>query len=1343
MKKVLLATFLLVASLLSAQTDAAQSYPPMASKGRFLGNIPALRELAQAQLPAPPEPTGKLWSKANYFFPNALNNPDPLPRDGDPLLKKQPPQPDNGPEIKPGLNFEGMYDGSVTPPDPSGDIGKNHYVQMINSSGGSWFRAWDKQGNPAMPALRTSTIWSQVNSGSIGDPIIQYDHAAGRWLMMEMRAFGANELLIAVSNTSDPTGSWKAYVVQTLGFPDYPKLYVWPNAYIITVNEIVGGNVCSGFALERDAMLAGEEDFKVYRFAMPNFNAIFYQPATGADWEGGPPPPPGSPGYIFRVYDDAWDGGTDQIQMWEMTVDWNDQSQSKITGPLNLNPAPFETKVCLGNNNLFDCIEQPNPAAPRITALENIVMYRAPYRNFGTHESIVFNHVADVSGQVGEGGIAQVRWYEVRRKPGGSWSIFQQGTHAPDLLTNRFMGTICTDEAGNIGLGYSVSSSTVNPGLRLGGRRSGDPLGTMPVEEYTLAAGTASHLDQRWGDYSTLSVDPEDGRTFWFTGEYQPAGQSWGTRIGSFRIQRDTYDLSPRALLSPQPNAAFGDETVTAEIINGGVFDSEAPVSVSLFLEKNLIVTDPFAASIQPGATATHTFSKPIQMTQVGKTYEVMVVTTWAKDQFAKNDTLRTLIRKLTSNDAAVAGRANFPGQLCGNSSTVGLQLRNASGLPMTSARVRWSINNGAEQEYQWTGNLAPDARDTVPLFLFGINNGQNLFQAFVDLPNGVEDQDVSNDTIAFKFFGNTAGTYMTLEAQTNVGLLHWELLNSANVVLTTGDLPVGSASVQICASDNTCYKLLLRSNTLNWQGIVRLRDFFGKDLAFASSASLTPIYLDFCTPQRKQVDVGAWQLVSPSSGEGLTGAEPVTISVRNFGLSNQTNLKVSYRVNNGPWINETRSGGIIQGQTATHTFATPADFSTFGTNYFVDMKATLATDQNTSNDLKQVTLQSGYLREAAIENLGILQACEKASSVQVGMSLKNNGLEKISGVRLGYTINGVQQQPLQMNVNIAPNQVVSLPPTLLVGSVNGSNGLRVFITDINGKGSDAVAANDTATLSYLVDPLNLPFSFSIRTDTKPLETTWNITDSKGNIVSSGGPYGDPGFYYQADQCLREDSCFTLHLLDSGGDGFDGEASLFLGGNTYWNFKGDNFTNEFTFPFCNKGICTGFTMKVNVVPDKPTPAPDGIISIVVSGGNQPFKYALDNGAYKGVPIFSGLAEGTYVVKCKDDNGCIVEYVAVITKTSATGEPLQSERKLLATPNPTTGLVWLELPALSGEDEAFCDVLDGRGAILQTVRMARWDNTLRGAIALETYPVGMYVLNVRGLRQVFSARVVKR
>jgi len=1346
MKKLLLACFLLSAVVLSAQNthsdDVPKAYPPMESKGKFLGDIAPLRDLAPSPEATDAPAPDKLWHKKNYFFSNALNNPDPLPRKGDPLVKKQQFQADNGPEIKPGLNFEGLYDGNVTPPDPSGDVGKNHYVQMVNASGGSWLRAWKKDGTPATAPIRTSTIWQQVQSSSVGDPIIQYDHAAQRWLMMEMQ--GGNELLIAISNDSDPTGGWKAYRVPTLGFPDYPKLYVWPNAYFITVNEIVGSNVCSGFALERDAMLAGKSEFKTYRFVMPNYLGIRYQPATGVDWEGGPPPPVGSPGYIFRIYDDAWDGGADHLQMWEVNLDWNDVSQSNITGPNKLFPAPFETRVCNGPG-LFDCIEQPDAGSPRITALENIIMYRAPYRNFGTHESIVLNHVADVSGQVGDGGDAQVRWYEIRRTAGNPWQIFQQGTHAPDLATNRFMGAICTDEVGNIALGYSVCSETVQPGIRFSGRRAGDPLGTMPVQEYTLVPGALSHGSQRWGDYSSLSVDPEDGRTFWFTGEYQPTGQFWGTRIGSFRIQRDTFDISPTKLVAPQPSAVSGDETVIAEVINGGVFNTDGATSISLYFEGNLVVTDALPGNLLSSLTFLHTFSKTVNMPQPGKTYQFMVVTTWNKDQFAKNDTLRVAIRKLTTNDAAIGGKANFPGIICGTSSEVGLLIRNASGLPLTSARVRWKINNQIYQETEWTGNLAPGERDTVPLFLFNINNGQNLFSAIVDLPNGLDDQDTSNDSTAFKFFGNTAGTYLTLEAESNIGLLHWELRSSANVLLNAGEVPGGTSTLPICTSDNTCYVLSLSSSTLNWSGRVRLLDFFGKVLVEATNAGTTPAVFNFCTPPRNQVDVGAWDLVAPVSGEGLSNAEPVKIAIRNFGLNNQAGINVSYRVNGSPWINETKTGSVVQGGTVEHTFATPADVGSFGSNYIFEIRATVNGDQAPANDAKQVLVQSQYLREVSIESLTLEQGCENISNVQIALRVRNNGIETIKNLRFNYTINGGTQQTIAASVNIAPQQSFDLQNSLVVGSQNGPNLLQLFLADVNGQGSDAIASNNNASLAYTIDPLNLPLGFSIITDSKPTETTWTITDGQGQVVASGGPYADGGFFYLENECIREDTCFTLHLFDAGGDGMEGEARLFFGNKTYWMYDGGNFGSELTFDFCNRGACTGFSVTANVNDDKPTPAPDGSIVAVATGGEQPYKYAINNGAYKSLPIFTGLAAGIYVLKCKDANSCETETILVVKLQSGTGDLNTIERPLMASPNPTTSLVWLEMSALTGEDEARCEVYDNRGTRLQTVRMARWDDTLRGAVALETYPSGIYLMKVSGLKggAVATVRVVKQ
>ena len=597
--------FLLFSFSLMAQQPEPEQYKPMVGKGEFLGNIPPLRDLVPQTLPEGPAPD-KLWKRANYFPANALNNPNAQPQHGDPLATFKKSEIESGnPELTPGVNFEGINDPNVIPPDPTGDIGKNHYVQMVNSNGNAWFQVWDKTGQSVYGPALTSTIWSQVGSGSIGDPILQYDQDAQRWLMMEMQGFGNSQLLIAVSDGSDPTGSWKAYRISTLGFPDYPKLYVWPNAYLLTVNEIVGGNKCAGFALDRNALLAGDDQFGVYRFEMPNFQAIVYQPATGVDWEGGPPPPPGSPGYIFRVYDDSWDGGVDQLQYWKVFVDWQDANNSHIDGPFSIVTTPFETRVCW--SGLFDCIEQPGTST-RITALENIIMYRIPYRNFGDHESIVLNHVSDVSNVVGPGGDAAIRWYELRKTADTEWEIYQEGTYAPDA-TNRITGTLSMDENGNIGMGYTAVSESVYPSIRLTGRRAGDPLNEMTIEEYILQPGGGASTTQRWGDYSNMAVDPEDGRTFWFTGEYKAEQGLSSTRIGSFTIQRDTFDVSPQTLLAPQPNVLTGNaETFTVDVFNSGI----APafnIPLTLIFEGQILASELWADTIPSGESRPFTFA--------------------------------------------------------------------------------------------------------------------------------------------------------------------------------------------------------------------------------------------------------------------------------------------------------------------------------------------------------------------------------------------------------------------------------------------------------------------------------------------------------------------------------------------------------------------------------------------------------------------------------------------------------------------------------------------------------------------------------------------------------------
>jgi hypothetical protein len=159
------------------------------------------------------------------------------------------------------------------------------------------------------------------------------------------------------------------------------------------------------------------------------------------------------------------------------------------------------------------------------------LMFRLAYRNFGDHESLVLNHTVQRSG--GGGG---VRWYEIQ-DPNGSPFVYQQGTFAPDS-NFRWMGSIAMDQAGNIALGYSLASPTIYPSVAITGRQATDPLGLLGAE-LVLVDGTGSQngTSTRWGDYSTMSVDPVDDCTFFYTSEYhKTSGRPWSTLIAAFKF---------------------------------------------------------------------------------------------------------------------------------------------------------------------------------------------------------------------------------------------------------------------------------------------------------------------------------------------------------------------------------------------------------------------------------------------------------------------------------------------------------------------------------------------------------------------------------------------------------------------------------------------------------------------------------------------------------------------------------------------------------------------------------------------------------------------------------------
>lgn len=435
-------------------------------------------------------------------------------------------------------NFDGIGNvNRVLPPDTNGDVGPGHYVQIVNLS----FAIFNKSGGLVYGPADTNTLWAgfggPCETTNDGDPIVLYDHPADRWMLSQFALpnfpFGPFYQCVAVSQTGDPTGAYYryAFLYSQTKLNDYPKFGLWPDAYYMSANQFSQGSLgWAGqgvVAFERDKMLAGASAQMVY------FDLYPVDPNLGgmlpSDLDG-PAPPAGSPNYYVQVDDNAWGYSPDQLQIWEFRVNWSNPGASTFTMNAALGVAAFDSNMCGYQRN---CVPQKGTKR-KLDAISDRLMYRLQYRNFSTHESLVVNHTVDVNGQNRAG----IRWYEVR-DPGGTPVVHQQGTYAPSS-THRWMGSLAMDNAGNIALGFSHSASNSYPSIRYVGRLASDPPGVLPQAETVLVAGGGAQTSgsSRWGDYSSMSVDPTDGCTFWFTTEYYKTTSSsgWRTRIGSFKF---------------------------------------------------------------------------------------------------------------------------------------------------------------------------------------------------------------------------------------------------------------------------------------------------------------------------------------------------------------------------------------------------------------------------------------------------------------------------------------------------------------------------------------------------------------------------------------------------------------------------------------------------------------------------------------------------------------------------------------------------------------------------------------------------------------------------------------
>ena len=436
----------------------------------------------------------------------------------------------------PGLSFDGVgvglgaYAPCCAPPDTNASVGTTQVVQWVNLD----FAVFDKStGTLLQGPTPGNSFWTGFTAGNCdknndGDPIIKFDAQASRWFATQFSVTGGPPYFqcIAISSGADIISStWTRYAFSFGSqFPDYPKLGVWPDAYYMSFNRFLNGVNFSGAAacaFDRAAMLAGSPTATGQCFNLgTSVASLLPSDLDGATGAAGSTalPPPGAPN-VFANF------GTNALNLSKFHVDFASSVNSTFTSSSLAVPA-FST-ACGGGA----CIAQAG-TTNKLDSLADRLMYRLAYRNFGDHEALVVTHSVNGSGT------AAPRWYELRSPGTGTFSVYQASSFAPDA-TYRWMGSAAMDKIGDLAIGYSASSGSINPAIRYTGRGPLDPLSQLRIEA-TIQPGGGSQTGtlHRWGDYSSMALDPTDDCTFWYTTEYLKANGAfnWSTRLFSFRF---------------------------------------------------------------------------------------------------------------------------------------------------------------------------------------------------------------------------------------------------------------------------------------------------------------------------------------------------------------------------------------------------------------------------------------------------------------------------------------------------------------------------------------------------------------------------------------------------------------------------------------------------------------------------------------------------------------------------------------------------------------------------------------------------------------------------------------
>ncbi len=787
------------------------------------------------------------------------------------------------------VNRQGWEQSS--PSDPTGDVSRDYYLQAVNVTSVAVF---DRQGM-LIETFNMNTLWAQFGASSEGDPIILFDENHDRWILSEFT--DPANLLIGVSETDDPLGSYFVYNFSTPDFPDYPKYALTPDALVVTTNEEGAGTLHQYF-INKEELFAGETDARIQRVGIPGTTETeggFFV-STPVDFNGSNEPFDNNP-IVLRLDDSSWAGGPteDGIELYSFNVDFDDVNNTVIE-QTEIQISPYDAFPCSLNSPGFACV--PQLGGDGLDGLPETIMNIPHHRNFETHESIVFTFITDITD--GEN-VSGVRWVELRRTVGSDWSLYQEGTVGSDDGLHRYMSTIAMDERGGICLGYSVSGENSYVDMRITGRDATDSLGHMTYEETTIQEGLntiQSFSAGRFGDYAQMSVAPENIGEFWYTGEYAGPNNTL-TNIAAIKLTPDTFDLTASRFITPLSlmSNLSTQEAVTIEVLNSGK-DTISDFLLELELDGIIVSSSTIQDTLANGETMLHTFPDSVDLSVVGN-YTFRSFVTQALDSYALNDTIVSTIQVLPSLDGSITAEANQ--NSCQGMIEGSIFLQNLGGSEITSAVIAASLNGDVQPDITFAGAISTLITEAIPFSIAVPSTGINTVDFEILSINGDMDFDSANNTFSVE------ANILPIENAFTISLLTDAFPEETSYVLSSqstgeiiaelGNLQVEQASsiinTSVCLDLDDCYILTLIDTygdgicCYEGNGNITITNNEGEEIFFFNGEFGTEIDLEFCAKQCNLsaiIDVTASE--TSTNGEGIImitamgGTEPYSYSI-------------------------------------------------------------------------------------------------------------------------------------------------------------------------------------------------------------------------------------------------------------------------------------------------------------------------------------------------------------------------------------------------------------------------------------------------------------------------------